>query len=65
MYLAKTEKFLTINQRKVAEIVGITESTMSKVVNRKQGCSKMTAFAIVKTIHPLAEIEEYFDKKGE
>lgn len=65
MYFAKTEKFKIINQKKIAELAGITESTMSRIVNRRQGCSKMTAIAITKMIHPLAEIEEYFDKKGE
>ena len=64
MYIAKTDKFKTINQKEIAKVVGITESTMSRIVNKKQGCSKMTAFSIVKAIHYMAEIEEYFDKKG-
>lgn len=65
MYIAKTEKFNIINQREIAKIVGITEATMSRIVNKKQGCSKMTAYCIVKAIHVQAEINEYFDIKGE
>lgn len=65
MYIAITEKFKTVKQVAIAEIVGITEQTMSRIVNKKQGCSKMTAYCIAKTIHPEAKIEDFFTKKGE
>lgn len=65
MYIAITEKFKTVKQVAIAEIVGITEQTMSRIVNQKQGCSKMTAYCIAKAIHPEAIIEDYFIKKGE
>lgn len=63
MYIAITEKFAMIKQVAIARIVGITEQTMCRIVNQKQGCSKRTAYCIVKAIHPEAEIEEYFTIK--
>ena len=65
MYLAKENKFDVINQRQVAKKVGINEATMCRIVRRKQRCSKMTAYCIVKAICELAEIEDYFEKEGE
>lgn len=65
MYIAITEKFAIYNQRAIAKIVGITEASMSRIVNKKQGCSKRTAYCIVKAIHKDADIEDYFTKKGE
>jgi plasmid maintenance system antidote protein VapI len=67
MYKAKTEQFKNIKQREIAEKVGITEFTMSRIINQKQNTSKTTAYCIVKTIDKNAEIEDYFDyiKKGE
>ena len=65
MYIAITEKFKKGQQVAIAEIVGITEQTMRRIVNQKKGCSKMTAYCIAKAIHPEAKIEDYFVKKGE
>jgi plasmid maintenance system antidote protein VapI len=65
MYIAITEKFDTINQRAVAEKVGITPATLCRIINGKQTTNKTTAYCIVKTIHNEAIIEEYFKKKGE
>lgn len=64
MYIAITEKFDMINQRAVAEKVGITPSTLCRIINKKQTTNKTTAYCIVKTIHNEATIEEYFEKKG-
>ena len=63
MYKAIKEKFKIINQKEVANIVGITESTMSRIVNGKQTTNKTTAYCIVKAIHSEAEINEYFTKE--
>ena len=63
MYIAITEKFVTIKQVAIARIVGISEQTMCRIINKKQGCSKRTAYCIVKAIHPEAEIDEYFTRK--
>ena len=62
MYKAIKEKFNIINQRQIAEIVGITEATMSRIVNGKQTTNKTTAYCIVKAIHSEAEIEEFFER---
>ena len=48
-------------QREVAEQIGITEFTMSKILNRKWNCSKMTAYCITKCNDENAEILDYFD----
>lgn len=65
MYLAKKEMFKEVRQREIADIVGITEETLSRIINNKQLTKKTTAYCIVKTIDTNAEIEDYFVKKGE
>lgn len=65
MYTAITEKFKNINQKNISKIIGITEFTMSRIINKKQNTSKMTAYCIVKAIDENAEIQDYFIKKGE
>lgn len=68
MYEAITEKFKFINQSEVSKNVGINVATMNRIVNKKILTNKRTAYCIVKTIHQLAEIEDYFiqiEKKGE
>ena len=68
MYYFKKDVVNVYNQSAIARQVGITVETMCRIFNRKQGCSKMTAYCIVKTIHPESEIEDFFEyvkKKGE
>lgn len=65
MYTGIKEKFEMINQRAVADKVGITPATLCRIVNGKQTTNKTTAYCIVKAIHSEATIEEYFIKKGE
>ena len=65
MYIAITEKFEIYNQRAIAKIVGLAEASMSRIVNKKQGCSQRTAYCIVKAINEKAKIEDYFTKKRE
>lgn len=62
MYKAITEKFNNIKQREIAKKVGITEETMSRIINQKQNTSKTTAYCIVKMINENAEIKDYFEK---
>lgn len=64
MYIGIKEKFSMINQRAVAERVGITPSTLCRIINGKQITTKKTAYCIVKAIHSEAQIEEYFIRKG-
>lgn len=66
LYLAKAEKFKEIKNIKqidIAREVGIAEATLSRIINKKQICSKTTAYCITKVINSEAEIEDYFEKK--
>lgn len=65
MYRAITDKFKIIKQREIAKMVGITEPTLSRIINNKQNTSKMTAYCIVKSINGDAKIEDFFEEKGE
>lgn len=66
MFIAIKEKFTdNINQREIAEKVGITEFTLSRIINEKQATQKTTAYCIVKAIDSNAEIQDYFVRKGE
>ena len=68
MFLLKdVDKIQIINQSELARKVGINQATLNRVFNKKQKCSKLMAYAIVKSINENAEIEDYFDyvKKGE
>ena len=63
--LRDIEKVSIINQSELARKVGINQATLNRIFNQKQSCSKVLAYAIVKSIHQEAEIEDYFIKKGE
>lgn len=65
MYKANKEKFALINQRALARTVGMSFEAINRIINGKQLTSKTTAYCIVKSIHPEAEIQDYFEKKGE
>ena len=49
-------------QKKIAEKIGITEQTLSKVLNRKMPCSKIIAYCITKINNSENEIEDYFER---
>lgn len=65
MYKFKENVNKDFNQREIARITGLAFETVNRIVNRKQECSKVSAYCICKAINPNAEIEDYFDKKGE
>lgn len=65
MYKAIKEKFNSIKQKDIAIRVGITEETLSRIINGKQATKKTTAYCIAKAIDNNAEIEEYFVRNGE
>jgi len=65
VYKANKEKFALINQRALARTVGMSFEAINRIINGKQLTSKTTAYCIVKSIHPEAEIQDYFEKKGE
>lgn len=65
MYKANKEKFALINQRALARTVDMSFEAINRIINGKQLTSKTTAYCIVKSIHPEAEIDDYFEKEGE
>ena len=65
MYLFKTEIPVKINQTIASKVIGITQPTLSNILNGKVACRKVVAFCIVKYIDENAKIEDYFIKKGE
>lgn len=64
MYYFREDVINVFNQSAIARQVGLTVETVNRIFNRKQSCSKTTAYCIVKTINKNAEIEDYFKKKG-
>ena len=68
MFLLKdVEKVAIINQSELARKVGVNQATLNRIFNKKQTCSKLMAYAIVKSINENAEVEDYFNyvKRGE
>lgn len=65
MYLFKTEIPVKINQTIASKVIGITQPTLSNILNGKVACRKVVAFCITKYLDDNAEIEDYFIKKGE
>ena len=64
MYIVKdTTKMAILNQSQLAREVGVNQSTLNRIFRRKQKCSKLMAYAIVKTINQNAEIEDYFERE--
>lgn len=67
MYIFKKDKNVKFNQRIAGEVIGLTQPTLSNILNRKVTCRKVVAFSITKYIDENAEIKDYFDfvEKGE
>lgn len=65
MYLFRKDKKVEIKQIKAAKEIGITQPTLSNILNGKVACRKPVAFSITKYIDKDAIIEDYFIKKGE
>lgn len=53
------------NKQVMSGVIGIHPDTLRKVINGKQYCSKLVAYAITKFLDSDAEINDYFIKKGE
>lgn len=53
------------NKVQAAKIIGLNPDTLRRVINGKQECTKLVAYCITKFLNSNAEIEEYFEKKGE
>lgn len=64
MYVLKKEVQLSFNghgQKEVAEKIGIAPETLSRILNKKQKCSKLIAYCITKLNDENAEILDYFE----
>ena len=62
MYIFKENINVKINQTIAGEVIGLTQPTLSNILNRKVSCRKVVAFCITKYIDENAEIEDYFEK---
>lgn len=62
MYIFKEGVEVKINQVKAGEIIGLTQPTLSKILNRKVACRKVVAYCIAKYINEDAKIEDYFER---
>lgn len=64
MYFFKENVDVKINQTIAGEVIGLTQPTLSNILNRKVACRKVVAFCITKYIDENAKIEDYFKKIG-
>lgn len=51
-----------IKQKHICKVVGLTEGTLSNILNRKVACRKVVAYCITKYLDQDAEIEDYFER---
>lgn len=50
------------NQTHFADEIGISQETLSRILNKKQNCSKVIAYSITKHYNPIKEIEDLFER---
>lgn len=62
MYVFKEGVNVKLNQTRAGEIIGLTQPTLSNILNRKVACRKVVAYCITKYINQDAEIEDYFER---
>lgn len=62
MYILREDVGVKINQTIASEIIGLSQPTLSNILNRKVACRKVTAYCITKYIDDEAQIEDYFEK---
>lgn len=51
-----------ITRKEAAEEIGIAKETLSRILNRRRNCTKVTAYAITIFFDKTAKIEDYFTK---
>lgn len=62
MYILKKDVKVDFdNQSKIARTIGIDKSTLNRILQKKQGCSKRIAYSIVKASDKENEINDYFE----
>ena len=66
MYIFKKETLENLGflktRKQMAEIIGVSESYFSKILNSKRKCSKVLAYAITKTLNEKSEISDFFER---
>lgn len=62
MYMLKENKEVKINQTIASEVIGLSQPTLSNILNKKVACRKVVAFCITKYLDENAEIEDYFER---
>lgn len=63
MYRLKENLELKIaNKKKLAEEVGIYPETLSRIISRKQDCSKVVAYSISKHLCEDMDISDFFER---
>lgn len=66
MYIFKKETLENLGfsktRKQMAEIIGVSESYFSKILNSKRKCSKILAYAITKTFNKDKEINDFFER---
>ena len=62
MYVLKEGVNIKLNQTQAGEVIGLTQPTLSNILNRKVACRKVVAYCITKYINQNAEIEDYFER---
>ena len=63
--LTKEKRIHFKNQNKTADYIGITPTSLSRIMSGKQPTTKMTAYCITKAFDKEAEIEDYFVREEE
>lgn len=63
MYYFRQDIQVKFKQKDLCETIGITQPTMSNIINGKVACRKVVAYSITKYLNEDAEIEEYFIRK--
>lgn len=62
MYILKEDIDFKMNQIIACKVIGLSQPTLSKILNRRVACRKVVAFSITKYINIDAEIEDYFER---
>ena len=64
MYRFKKELFINIkiNQKNLADEIGLSRQYINGVINNKYNCRKIVAYAMTKSINSDAEINDYFER---
>ena len=65
LFVLKDDFNIKVNQTTTSKIIGLTQPTLSNILNRKVACRKVVAYAITKYLNKDAEINDYFNRVEE